>query len=246
MAGEFSSMEATAKEEVEREEHEHKREIAVPGDIIASGANFLPGEWTRREEENIFATRFGLIQEEGRIVKIIPLAGVYQPRPGNIVVGEVVDIMFNGWQLDIGSPYSSFLPISECRGFINKREDLASYFDFGDVIVAKIISVGRRGVDLTMRDKGLTNLQGGMIIRINSNKVPRVIGKKGSMISIIKEKSGCDIIVGQNGNIWIKGETVNQELLAKEAIQLIVSKSFTEGLTEKVEEFLQKHKKAEK
>ena len=215
----------------------------MPGDVLASGSNFLPGEGTKREGNDIISTRFGLIYEEGRLVRIIPLSGVYIPRVGNIVIGEIVDIMFNGWQIDIKSPYMSFLPISECRGFINKRDDLSSYFDFGDMIVAKIIGVKSRGIDLTMRDGGLRKLQGGIIIYVNPNKVPRIIGKKGSMINIIKDKTGCDITVGQNGIIWIKGDTVNHELLAKEAINLIVGKSFVDGLTEQVEEYLSKNGK---
>lgn len=236
-------MEAVKEIKEENEEVHKKKGIFVPGDVLASGQNYLPGEGTKRDGMNIIATRLGLAQEEGRIEKIIPLAGVYIPRPGNIIVGSIVDITFNGWQLDIDCPYSAFLPVNECRGFIDKREDLASYFDFGDVIVAKIISLNRRGIDLTMRDKGLRKLQGGMIIHINSNKVPRVIGKKGSMISIVKEGTGCDIIVGQNGSVWIIGDNVEQELLAKETINMIVSKSFVEGLTEKVEKFLEKHGK---
>jgi len=220
-----------------------RKEIAVPGDIIASGTNFLPGEGTKREGNDVIATRFGLVYEEGRLIRIIPLSGVYIPRRGNIVIGEVVDILFNGWQIDIKSPYMSFLPISECRGFINKRDDLSSYFDFGDMIVAKIIGVKSRGIDLTMRDRGLRKLQGGITIYVNPNKVPRIIGKKGSMINIIKDNTGCDITVGQNGIIWIRGDTVNHELLAKEAINLIVGRSFVDGLTEKVEEFLSKNNK---
>jgi exosome complex component RRP4 len=230
-------------EEAEYAESTRKKEIAVPGDVLASGSNFLPGEGTIREGNDIISTRYGLVYEEGRLVRIIPLSGVYIPRVGNIVIGEIVDIMFNGWQIDIKSPYMSFLPISECRGFINKRDDLSSYFDFGDMIVAKIIGVKSRGIDLTMRDRGLRKLQGGIIIYVNPNKVPRIIGKKGSMINIIKDKTGCDITVGQNGIIWIKGDTVNHELLAKEAINLIVGKSFVDGLTEQVEEYLSKNSK---
>jgi exosome complex component RRP4 len=81
---------------------------------------------------------------------------------------------------------------------------------------------------------------------INSNKVPRVIGREGSMINLIKKETGCSIIVGQNGLIWLRGKTIEAELFAKEAITFVVEKSFVEGLTEKAQEFLTKRSKEAK
>ena len=42
-----------------------------------------------------------------------------------------------------------------------------------------------------------------------------------------------------------KGDNIEAELLAKEAISLITEKSFTEGLTDKVKEFLESKTKEE-
>jgi exosome complex component RRP4 len=222
-----------------------KREIVVPGEVIATGTTFLPGENTKREDEDIIATRFGLLDKEGRLVKVIPLSGIYLPRKGNIVIGKVEDITFNGWLIDIGSPYKSFLPISECQGFISKREDLSTIFAIGELLIALVTNVKAKGIDLTMRDRGLHKIESGITITINSSKVPRVIGKQGSMVSLIKQETGCNIVVGQNGIVWIRGDDIEQELLAKEAIKLITEKSFVEGLTEMVKEFLEKNKKKE-
>ncbi|MEM2955998.1 MAG: exosome complex RNA-binding protein Rrp4 [Candidatus Pacearchaeota archaeon] len=231
---------------IEMNGEENKREIVVPGEIVASGTSFLPGENTKREGEDIIATRFGLLDKEGRLVKIIPLSGIYLPRKGNIIIGKVEDITFNGWLMDINSPYKAFLPISECRGFISKREDLSTIFSIGDMVIAQVVAVKSKGVDLTTRDKGLHKIENGLIIKINSSKVPRVIGKQGSMINLIKQETGCNIVVGQNGIIWIKGDDVEQELLAKEAIKLITEKSFTEGLTDFIKNFLEKSKNKKK
>ena len=219
-----------------------EREIVIPGEIIKEGEDFLPGEGTRREGKAIIASRFGLKDEQGRLVRIIPLSGIYVPRRGNLVIATVNDITFNGWLMDIDAPYSAFLPLSECPRFFNK-EDLAEYFDIGDMLACKIDSVKRKGVDLTIRIKGLGKLEDGMVMKINSNKVPRVIGKEGSMISLIKNSTGCDITVGQNGIVWIKGEKVDDELFAKEAILYVTEKSFVEGLTEKTEKWLDEEMK---
>ena len=119
-------------------------------------------------------------------------------------------------------------------------------FDIGDMITAKVWSVKRKGIDLTIKSRGLGKLEGGMIIKINSNKVPRVIGKAGSMINLIKEATGCDITVGQNGIIWIRGSKVEDELFAEKAIRFVTEKSFIEGLTEKTKEWIEEQKQEEK
>jgi len=233
--------EQEAKTETTNSE-EKKRELAVPGEIISSGTAFLPGENTQKEGDNIIATRFGLIDKEGRLIKIIPLSGIYLPRNGNIVIGKVEDITFNGWLMDINSPYKAFLPISECQGFIRKGEDLSAIFAIGDMVIAQVIAVKAKGIDLTTRDRGLHKIDNGMIISINSSKVPRVIGKQGSMINLIKDATQCNIVVGQNGIVWIRGESIEKELLAKETIKLITEKSFTDGLTDRIKGFLETKK----
>jgi len=108
----------------------------------------------------------------------------------------------------------------------------------GEMIVAKIFSINQRGIDLTMRLKGLGKIDRGMILKINPNKVPRVIGKEGSMINLIKDKTRTEITVGQNGFIWLKGDA-DGESKAEETIKLIVQESSSSGLTEKIEKFLE-------
>lgn len=109
--------------------------------------------------------------------------------------------------------------------------------NIGNMVVAKIFSIGRRGIDLSIKSRGLGKINEGIITEINSNKVPRVIGKEGSMINLIKDKTGCNITVGQNGIIWIRGEKIEDELLAKKAIEFVSDKSFLSGLTEEVEKW---------
>lgn len=220
---------------------EKERRIVVPGEVIVTGDNFLAGEGTIREGKDIIASRFGLAEESGRLVKIIPLSGIYMPRRGNVVIGKIEDITFNGWIIDIDAPYRAFLPVSECPGFINK-EDIPDYYDIGDMVVAKVNNAKNKGIDLSIKQRGLGKLNEGLIIYINSNKVPRVIGKEGSMINLIKKETGCNITVGQNGVIWIKGSKIEDELFAKEIIKFVTEKSFLNGLTEKVKEYIDKKK----
>ena len=218
-----------------------ERKLVVPGEIIAEGEEFLPGDFTRKEGNNIVANRYGLVEINGRVARIIPISGVFEPRRGNNVIGRVEDINFSGWMMDIGGPYSAFLPLMECPRFIN-RNNLDEFAAIGEIIAVKIAGVKKSGVDLTLKARGLGRLDDGRLIKINPHKVPRVIGKEGSMINLIKDSTKTEINVGQNGYIWIKGDAEGENK-AEEAIQLIVKDTAVSGLTDKVENFLKGEKK---
>ena len=225
------------KEQITEHKHNTERQLVIPGEIIISGDDYLPGEYTKKEGKDIIAQRYGLSEISGRVVKIIPVSGVYEPRRGNSVIGRVQEITFNGWIINIDGPYSAFLSLAECPRFIN-RNDIAEFAGVGDVMAAKIWGVKKGGIDLTLKSKGLDILNDGRIIKINPHKVPRVIGKEGSMINLIKDATKTDITVGQNGFIWLKGDTEGEQK-AEEAIKLIAEESANAGLTEKVEKFLE-------
>jgi exosome complex component RRP4 len=221
---------------------ENKREIVIPGEVIADD-NFLPGDWTVKQGKDIVATRLGIVEKQERLVKVIPISGVYIPRRGNTVIGEITDINFNGWQVEVGGPYGAFLQLRECPGFI-EESDMESVYGIGDLIVTKIFNVKRTSIDLTMKDReaGLGKVKDGLVIRVNPHRVPRIIGKEGSMIKLIKDATGCYITVGQNGLIWIKGDNVESKIFARKAIEFIVEHTTVEGLTEKVEKWLAENK----
>jgi len=213
------------------------REITYPGEVIASGYEYLTGEGCLREGKDIIAIRHGLVSIENNLVKVIPLRGVYWPRVGNVVIGQIKDVIFNGWLVDILAAHMGFLPITECGEFI-EREDLLSLYDINDVIIAKIKRIQPRSIVLTLKEKGLGKITSGILIKIDAAKVARVIGKQGSMVNAIKELTNTKIVVGQNGLIWIKGPNADMELYAKEAIELVAQNPLYDGLTDKIKEFL--------
>lgn len=217
-----------------------KRKVVVPGEVIVSGEDFLPGEGTRRDGENIVAGKFGFAEEQGRVVKIISIFGAFVPRRGNVVIGRVTDITQAGWLVDIDSPASGFLPIEESPRFINRNE-MDQFLAIGDVVAAKIWSIKGRGIDLTLKGKGLGKLDSGFIFRIIPSRVPRVIGREGSMVNLIKERTDCNITVGQNGWIWVKGSSTELEIKARKAVELVADKVAVEGLTEKVESWFEEN-----
>src|SRR3989344_3104043 len=206
-----------------------EKEVAVPGETLAEGMDYLPGTGTYREGEKIIASRLGLTSIDGRAIKLIPLSGRYLTKRGDTIVGEVQDVLMSGWRIDTKSAYSSMLNMKDATSeFIPRGADLRRYFDFGDYISCKITNVtSQKLVDVTMRGPGLRKLHEGRIVLVNTHKVPRIIGKKGSMISMVKQATGCSIIVGQNGVIWLQGENPEMELLAIESIRKIEAESHT-------------------
>lgn len=141
----------------------------------------------------------------------------YVPMVGDTVIGKVVEVSLSGWIIDVKAPYLAMLRASDVleRSFRPQSDDLPSMFDVGDIIIAKIVASDRtRGPLLTIREPGLGKISRGQITEITPTKIPRLIGKKGSMITIIKKETGCQIFVGQNGLILVSGKSPKDERLA--------------------------------
>ena len=218
------------------------KDVVVPGQVVATGMEYLPAEGMYRAGDDIRANRIGLVKIEGKVIKSIPVAGVYLPQKNDVVIGRVIDILMSGWRLDLNGPYSSVLQVKDATfDFIAKGADLTKYFDLEDFVVAKIIQVTSQNlVDVTCKGPGLKKIEGGRIIKVTPQKVPRIIGTKGSMISMVKKATGCRIIVGQNGVVWLEGAP-EKEVIAVQTIRLIEELAHTSGLTERIKRHLIEH-----
>jgi len=136
------------------------------------------------------------------------------------------------WDVDINSPYSGILPAFEVFG--REKKELNKVFDVGDVLFLRVVDVDEiKKAKLGLKGRGMGKFKGGIIVDIAPTKVPRLIGKKGSMINMIKDKTNCKIVVGQNGLVWVKGDE-DMEQLTKNIIHLIEAEAHTSGLTNKI------------
>ena len=227
-----------------------KRQLVVPGDLIAEG-EYIAGENTFVEKGKIYAARVGIVEYETKKVDVVALKAFYIPRPGDIVIGTITEVGFNGWTVDINSPYIALLRASDVlsRPFKPQKDDLPQVLDAGDLVVAKIVSYDRtHDPQLTVAEPGLGKITRGQILKITPTKIPRVIGKKGSMISMIKQETGCNVILGLNGVVLVTGKALEDEELAVRAIIKIEQESHTSGLTDRITQMLkeEKSKKEEK
>jgi len=223
-----------------------KKQLVAPGDLLAEG-DYVPGDSTYKENEKIYANRLGLVDYNGRRVHVVALKAFYIPVPGDTVIGKVVETTPGGWIIDIKAPHPARLRASDVveRSFKPETTDLPSIFDVGDLIIANVVASDRtRDPLLTVREPGLGKIMRGQLVEVTPTKIPRVIGRQGSMVGMIKRETGCQLTIGQNGLILINGRSPNDERLAVMALRKIEKESHTSGLTDRVTEMIRKERKA--
>ena len=217
------------------------RKVVVPGDLLSEDAK-RSGEGTYVKNASVYSLLYGLANFRDKI-SVIPLAGKYVPGPGDNVIGVVKDITFSNWIVDINSPYDGLLHISEFPKRI-ESDEMSRHLRIGSSIMTRVKDVDpTMKVELTLNDRKLGQIKSGQVIEISHTRVPRLIGKGGSMISMLKKEVNCNIFVGQNGRIWISGGAEDMDLALK-TITLIQREAHTNGLTDRVVDFLKTEKGA--
>ena len=207
------------------------KNLVIPGQILADD-DYYPGRGTFKEDGKICSSLIGLVSLRNKKIRVIPLKSKYVPKKGDVVIGKINDVRFSMWDVDINSPYSGILPAFEVFG--RDKKELNKVYDVGDVLFLRVIDVDEiKKAKLGLKGRGLGKFKGGIIVDISPTKVPRLIGKKGSMINMIKNKTNCKIVVGQNGLVWVKGEE-DMEQLTREIIHTIEAEAHTSGLTNKI------------
>ena len=209
----------------------NEKDLVVPGELLAED-DYYSGRGTFEDDGKICSKLLGLVSLRNKKISVIPLKSKYLPKKGDVVIGKIDDVRFSMWGVDINSPYSGILPASEVFG--REKKELSRVFDIGDVLFLRIVDVDEvKKVKLGLKGRGMGKFKGGVIVDIAPTKVPRLIGKKGSMINMIKDKTGCKIVVGQNGLVWVKGNE-DMEQIVKNIIKLIEKEAHTSGLTDRI------------
>ena len=220
------------------------RELVVPGQLIAEGS-YRVREGTFRDGKLIYSSVVGLVDLRGQEIRVIPLQGRYIPRRGDAVIGVVVDSHYSGWILDLNSPYAGNLFVSDLlrRKVDLAREDIGQYLSVGDVVIAEVEDVDERmRVQLATSGPGMGKVKGGKLVEISPMKIPRVVGRKGSMLNTLQSVGECELKVGQNGRIMVWGKDQRMVNAAVEALLMIEREAHTSGLTDRVRQMLEKVK----
>lgn len=215
------------------------KKLVIPGEFLSDDVN-LADEGTYVEDGKVFSSVFGVASLKNRI-RVVPLSGKYIPRPGDLIIGIITEVSFSNWIVDTRSPYEGLLHISEFPRRI-ENADMSKYLTVGDSIMALVKDVdANMKVELTLNDQRSRQIKEGRIIEVTPSKVPRLIGKSGSMIAMLKNETKCNIFIGQNGRIWLTGRDKDLDLAVK-AISKIERESHTSGLTDRIIKFLKEEK----
>ena len=198
-----------------------------------------PGRGIFRKDGRVHASVVGHSSDKSGYINVNGIKGRYNPKTGDKIVAVCAETGPSIWRMDIGASFNSTLHHSE-SGWKVPFGDTARFLSIGDAVWAEIFMVDAAGShQISLKKDDCRKLYSGTIVKINPTNVPRVIGKQGSMITTIREKTQTRIQIGQNGYIWIdgKGDDIS---LAQKAVEMINEEATSKGLTKKIEKLLEK------
>ena len=211
----------------------------IPGEVVARG-NVRADSNVMRVEDTLVATRVGMAEIGHDVVRVVPLSGPYIPRIDDLVVGKVIDYSAFAWEADINSCFFGILPAASVfgRDYSPAKDSLTDKLKVGDMIASRVIAFDRtRDPLLSISGPGLGRIPRGQVVKISPTKVPRLIGKKGSMIKTIEVGTKTRMLIGQNGVVVVVGSP-EDTLRAIRAVTLVDEEAHSADLTEKVQSLL--------
>ena len=220
---------------------ESKKRHVLPGDFITTAPLRLQGNVVL-EGKRVIATTIGLSDVSTDNVRVISLTGIYMPKIDDLVIGRIESIFGSSWFADINSCYQGMLLGQDVfgRGSYPTTGEMKNRLDKGDIIFAKIANFDRQREPLiSIADKNLGKIDSGELIKISPSKIPRLIGKQGSMIQTIEGSTNASITVGQNGLIVVSCDETNGLLKALTAIRMIDEQAHIINLTDRVKKMLE-------
>ncbi len=216
------------------EEKKGEYVIVTPGTLLATTKKSGDGIYT--SEEKTYSKYFGILRKSEYKVNVIPFQHTYKPNREDKIIGMVKEFVYPFFIIDMLSPIKGYLYLSNISDYPIRQDKATKIYSPGTWIYSEIMDISDK-VKLSMKGKESKTLKNGGIAYITPSKVPRVIGKGGSMIKMIMDKTNCKVLVGQNGAIWIEGENLN---LVIKIIKKIDEESHIPGLTDRINEMIDK------
>lgn len=219
-------------------EGDFRERFVLPGEILADSGR--AGAFAYRQGSKVVAATTGLRYEQRGTWGVIPLKGVYRAEMADEVIGIVKDMGPSHWILDINAALPAPLHVNDVPWRV-EFGDTGRYLAMGDVVLVKVSVVEGGGkVMVSLKDQGLRRLSGGFVVDLNPLHVPRLIGRGGSMITMIKNRTKCRITIGRNGRVWIDGAPKDISAVVK-AINIIDAEGVVYGLGDQVRDTLEEH-----
>ena len=217
----------------------NQNQFVLPGDVIVTG-HYTPEQNVIIDGDRAISTTVGFSEVNDNRVSVISLTGFYIPKIDDLVIGKVISFSALSWEIDINSYYSAILPASDIfgRDFTSSRDNLSLKLAKGDLIAARIVNTGSREPLITISGQDLGKIDSGELVKISPSKIPRLIGKQGSMIQAIEGATNSSITIGQNGLIILNNDNNSGLERATRAIKMIEINLYEPNLEEKIQNLL--------
>ncbi|MEB2836717.1 MAG: exosome complex RNA-binding protein Rrp4 [Desulfurococcales archaeon] len=218
------------------------RILVLPGDPLDPAVDAQPPYVYIDENGVKRAAVPGFVSRRGDRLVFIGLEGIYIPKPGDVVIGLVSGIGVTNWFIDINSPYTAVLNVQDFLGrpFNPATDDLSRYLDVGDYVKVKVLAFDRtRSPLVTVQGQGLGKIVEGKVVEISPARVPRVIGRKGSMLEVLTKETGCEVFAAVNGRVHVKCPNKELEAIVVLAVKTIEREAFTSGLTARIRKLIE-------
>ena len=219
---------------------ESKKRHVLPGDFITTAPLRLQNNVVL-EGKRIISTTIGLSDISDDSARVLSLTGVYIPKIDDLVIGTITSIFGNSWFANINSCYQGMLLGQDVfgRGSYPTTSEMKERLDKGDIIYTRIANSDRQREPLiSIADNNLGKIDSGELVKISPTKIPRLIGKHGSMIQTIEASTNATITVGQNGLVVVSCNETNGLLKALAAIRMVDEQAHIVDLTDKVKKML--------
>ena len=219
---------------------ENKNQFVLPGDTISG--SYEPAQNVILDDNRLLSTAIGFCEINDNEASVSALTGFYIPKSDDLVIGKIKSHTSMVWEVDINSYHVGILPAFDIFGkdYNPSKHDLSSKLNIGDLVAVRIVS-GDTARDplVTLSGENLGKIDSGELVKISPPKIPRLIGKHGSMIQTIESSTDTSITIGQNGLVVVSSNESNGLLKAIEAIQMVEEQAHLADLTDKVKKMLE-------
>ena len=193
--------------------------IYLPGDIINRNVRAHKGA-IRIENNKAYACVVGVVKDN--VFKHFELA--YIPCVNDRIIGIVFEKRAKVAFVDTGTAFNCLISLTA------ETKELS----IGSIVMGRIIKIEEDN-NILLGEIKILKKENTMLIFIHPSKIARIIGKEGSMLSLIKEKTKCQILIGLNGYMLIYGKDIKNVI---KAINFIVERAHLDDLTNKVSSLL--------
>ncbi|MDP6869680.1 MAG: hypothetical protein QGI21_02780 [Candidatus Poseidoniaceae archaeon] len=212
--------------------------LVTPGEAIETSSGVRAGTGTISYGDAIIATKVGWVNNNNGVISVDPINSAYMPRSGDLVIGVIESVRNNLWFADVNGPFNGLLPMSLAPWKVEfgaAREQM----DIGDVMLARVQEVDEaHNIVLTMKGVGLRRLKEGFMLEVSMTHISRIRGDNDSTLNMLKDATDCRIIVGDNGRLWIDGDSEGLSVM-KKIIDFVRNEGHKENFKATLVEFIE-------